>query len=164
MRIKDWLYRIFVVAGLTLASSFSQGQGGEQDRSRWVGEWELNLSKSSFGSDPPRSDTRRFSIQDGMLVSEWNVIYANGNQGNVRYASRSDGQDYPVTGSRSYDAVSMTPIGGNGRSFSFKSKGKVVASGYVLMSADGKSWTGVTVRLDDKGNQTGISLLVFDKK
>lgn len=164
MSINNWLGRIVVISVLAFAAPFSAGQTSDADLARWVGAWELNLARSSFGTEPPRSDTRRFSMQDGVLASEWNVVYAGGNTANVRYASRADGKDYPVTGSRSYDAVSMTAMGKNARAFEFMLKGKVVVTGYALMSVDGNSWVGVTERLDDKGARTSVSVLVFDKK
>lgn len=164
MNIKSWLYRITILCALSLGASVSQAQPADSGLERWVGEWELNLKRSTYGANPPQSDTRRFTLQDGMLFSEWNVVNAAGNKSTVRYSTRADGKDYPVTGSRNYDAVAMTRVSNDSRRFSFKSKGKLVQSGYVFMSADGKSWVGMTERFDDNGVSSGVSLLVFDKK
>jgi len=74
-----------------------------------------------------------------------------------------DGKDYPVTGDSTSDARAVTKVDDHTLTFSVKKGGKVLFTGSIVLSADGKTRT-VTIEGTDSAGKKITSTAVYDKQ
>ena len=76
-----------------------------------IGTWTLNVTKSKFDPGPvPKSQTRTYSeTADGITLSMEGVA-ADGSPTSLHATYKTDGKDYPITGSANYDTLSVRRI------------------------------------------------------
>jgi len=133
--MRQLLVLVTILAGLGVSAAGAT--------SPLTGVWKLNPAKSKFShGDLPLSlvITITEDGEDGIHYSSKNKL-VNGSSGGASYTAKFDGQDYPVTGSPSYDHVSIRRV--NSRTFQIQMKqgSKVVVDTTYTVSADGKSLT-----------------------
>ena len=108
-----------------------------------VGVWKLNPAKSKFShGDLPLSLVITITADgaDGIKYSSKNKL-VNGSSGGASYAAKFDGKDYAVTGSPTYDHVSIRRINAQTFQIQMKQGTKVVVDTTYTVSTDGKSLT-----------------------
>jgi hypothetical protein len=120
-----------------------------------IGTWALNVSKSALKGPAPKSDTRTYSQAGQSISLVIQTVGADGKEEEVRMTYQPDGQDYPVTGSPNFDAISATQIDSDSIRYTVKREGRVVGTGSRTMSKDGKT---LTLKID------GGDVRVYDKQ
>jgi hypothetical protein len=129
-----------------------------------IGTWQLNLAKSKFSPGPaPKSETRTHAAgADGTMLT-WKSVGADGKETSVSSTFKTDGKDYPVTGSPNFDTLSLKQVDSNTVHSTQKKGGKVIGETTRSVSKDGK-----TLTLSSKGTGAdGVAYdntLVYDKK
>lgn len=128
-----------------------------------MGTWKLNAGKSKLARGTGRNK---------MVVYDWAPIFrtkvtidgvdARGRKTHNEWIGHLDGDDYPVTGDPTSDARSYKMINGNTYDFSVKKSGKAVAHGRILVAADGKTRTVVTISRNRRGHMAR-STAVYEK-
>jgi hypothetical protein len=108
-----------------------------------AGVWKLNTAKSHFSrGDLPLSLVLTIEADgtDGIKYVSKNHL-VDGSSGGASYRAKFDGKDYPVSGSASYDTVSIRRV--NARTFNVQMKkgGAVIVDTMYAVAADGKSLT-----------------------
>jgi hypothetical protein len=79
------------------------------------------------------------------------------------WVGKYDGKDYPVTGQAPYESRAYTKAKDGSLDMTIKAKGKVVATGKITFSADGKSRTVDTKGADPK-DAALTATAVYDKQ
>ena len=108
-----------------------------------VGVWKLDTQRSHFShGDVPLSlvITIEADGADGIKYSSRNQL-VDGSSGGANYQAKFDGKDYPVTGSPSYDQVSIRKVRARTFQIQMKKGGTVVVDTTYTVSGDGKSLT-----------------------
>jgi len=88
---------------------------------------------------------------------------ADGKPTHTEWTGKFDGKDYPVTGDPTSDARSYKTIDDHTTALTNKKGDKVVASGRIVVSGDGKSRMVTLSGTDAKGNKVK-STAVYDKQ
>ena len=141
------------VAGIALA--FAQGASAQNNP--LAGTWKLDPTKST---GPARYQSATLSFADGTQMTI-DGVDARGNPVKATFAAVPDGKQHPITGIGAYDAGSWTKANESTVSYQyFKGKG-IVVLGTRALSADGSTLTFHENIYDDRGKQTGTSVLVF---
>jgi hypothetical protein len=131
-----------------------------------TGTWQLNLAKSKFAGPALKSTTEYIEGEGQNRKITIVGIDAAGNPFNLLYSEAAeDGKPHPVTGSPTppYDALSATPIDAYTLNMSRIRAGKVIQTGTVVVSRDGKSATGTFAGTSSNG-QRFENIFVFDKQ
>jgi len=148
--------------GLLVASA----QVGAQGADPRMGTWKVNVAKSKFPGEPPRSSVRKFEdLGGGWIYVTNDVVNAQGVEGGNRIVHRCDGKDYPVAAKAqtAYVSVSCNRTGANTFALVFKADGKVTANVTDTVSSDGRSYT-FTAKGTNPQGQTVETVQIFDKQ
>ena len=129
-----------------------------------VGNWKLNLAKSKYGPGiaPPKSVVVRIEPAGQGIKVTARTIGADGLVTETHYTAYADGQDYPVTGTRDYDSVSLKHNGSVVEG-TRKKKGVVVQTYQRVLSADGKTMTVATTGVTQAGRPVN-TVAVFERQ
>ena len=133
--MRVWLAAVFVVTVAT--GALTQAPKGLE------GTWTLNASKSKFSpGPPPKNMTVTYSVvgTDGMRIVV-NVTPAEGPPQTWEMTAHYDGKEHPVKGNPNADMVTVKRIDDRTGESTFKKGGKVTATNYRVLSADGKTLT-----------------------
>jgi hypothetical protein len=108
-----------------------------------LGLWQLNLAKSKFSPAPPyKSLTAYFQGEGPNRKTTIVGIDTAGNPVTIVFLENvEDGKPHPVTGSRNVDASTATRVDANTVNISYLKEGKVVQSGTLVTSPDGRTYT-----------------------
>jgi len=129
-----------------------------------IGTWKLNAAKSKYSPGPaPQSLTVKVepSGQGEKVTAEF--VNADGTRTTTQYTANFDGKDYPLTGSRIADAVSLKRIDARTTVRTDKKGGKVAQTLRRVVSQDGKTMT-VTTKGTNAEGQALNNVAVFDKQ
>lgn len=132
-----------------------------------IGSWKLNIAKTKFSPGPaPQSVTLTYETQgNGVKVSSEGTA-ADGSRTAWSYTADYDGKDNPVSGTGvpgGADTIALKRIHPNTTEATFKKAGKVVRTGRLVVSKDGKVLT-ITGKGTDANGQPQSYVLVFDKQ
>lgn len=130
------------------------------------GTWKLNLAKSKYssGSRAPQSQTWTYEASGANGVKFTNdTVQADGRSSHEEYTAAYDGKDYPITGNRNADTVSMKRIDANTTERTLKKDGQVTSIIRRVVSKDGKTLT-VTSEGTGAQGQAVNNVTVFDKQ
>ena len=129
-----------------------------------IGAWKLNLDKSKFNpGPPPKSQTVTFSQDGEFIATKSEVVNAKGEQFESSSRWKKDGQDYPITGSKTLDTMAAKRINDHTTDFTYKKAGKVVSTARLVVSKDGKTATATSKGTSTEGkkyNNRGV----YDKQ
>jgi len=129
-----------------------------------VGTWQLNPAKSKFSTGPaPKTDTRTYTESADGITMTWKSVAADGKEMNVKSTFKTDGKDYPLTGSANFDTLTLKQVDSHTVHSTQKKGGKVVGETTRTVSKDGKELT-----LASKGTGAdGVAynnVMVYDRK
>jgi len=129
--------------GLFVGFGFlSQGEAFAQTEIPGLGSWKLNVSKSKLGSEPaPQSITSTIKPAGQGVKLTGVRIGADGIRTDCEYTANYDGKDYPITGSKNADTVSLKKVDSRTIERTDKKAGKVVETSTTVFSEDGNSCT-----------------------
>lgn len=129
-----------------------------------AGTWTMNAEKSTFTGPSLKSQTRTYAVAaDGTVTMSFTAVAADGSPITGGATFKTDGTDYPFTGSKDYDTSAISKVNGSTVKFTLKKSGKVVGHGTRTLSAHGKVMT-LTSTVKGAEGKPYTSKLVFDKQ
>jgi len=128
-----------------------------------LGTWKLNESKSKIPPGFVKNTTVVYEAAGDSVKVTTDGTDKNGNPSHTEWTGKIDGKDYPLTGDPTADSRSYKKIDSHTMALANKKDGKVVASGRIVISADGKSRTLHLVGTDAAGKKV-TSSAVYDKQ
>ena len=156
-----------MLTGMTLLglAMVALPQVGFAQSDPWLGTWQLNLAKSKYSPGPP---PKSLAVNwQGEGQNRKITVVGVDAQGNpiviVMTEAVEDGKPDPVTGSPDYDAHAATRVDAHTRNASFMKAGKVVRTGILVVSQDGKSFTQTVTGTDANGRQIN-NIVVADRQ
>jgi hypothetical protein len=141
-----------VVAGLALAAADA-----------FMGTWKMNEAKSKVSAGLPKNSTVTYEAAGDSIKVTIDGTDAAGKPIHNEWTGKFDGKDYPVTGDTTSDARAVKTVDDHNLTFSVKKDGKVVITGKIVLSADGKTRTVTTTGTDSKGKKV-TTVAVYDKQ
>jgi len=150
---------VVVVSVLALAAppAFAQSDG-------FIGTWVLNVAKSKYTPGPP--PTKQVTVIEragsGLKVTT-NGSFADGRTTTTSFTTSVDGKDAAVTGNPDYDSVAFTRVDDHTMKFTRKQGGKVVQTGTMVISKDGKTRTVDLTGVNAKGQKIH-TIGIYDKQ
>ena len=127
-----------------------------------LGTWKLNESKSKLAAGIPHNNTVVYEAAGDSIKVTIDGATADGKPTHSEWTGKVDGKDYPVTGDSTSDTRSYKKVNARTLAMTVKKDGKVMTSGRIAVSMDGKSRTVHTTRTDPKGKKSS-STAVYDK-
>ena len=128
-----------------------------------MGTWKLNEAKSKLTPGMPKNNTVTYEAVGDDIKVTVDGTDADGKATHNEWTGKFDGKDYSVTGDPTSDARSYEKISDRTLELTVKKDGKVMASGRIVVSADGKSRTVTTSGSNPKGKKFK-STAVYDKQ
>jgi hypothetical protein len=128
-----------------------------------MGTWKLNEAKSKFGPGATKNSKVVYEAAGDQIKVTVEGTDAKGESTRSEWTGKFDGKDYPVTGEKSYDTRAYKQVDANTLSMTLKKDGKVVGTGKIVISADGKSRT-VTSSVTAPDGKKISSTAVYDKE
>lgn len=128
-----------------------------------MGTWKLNEAKSKFPPGAPKNTTVVYEAAGNKVKVTVDGIGADGKPTHNEWTGMFDGKDYPLTGDPNADTRSYKKVNDHITELTNKKAGKVVATGKIVIAADGKSRT-VTVSGTDPMGKKVTYTAVYDKQ
>lgn len=148
--------------GLTVAFSFLTGTACLAADPQ-MGNWHLNETKSKITPGTLKNTHVVYSSMFGQIKVKSDGIDADGKPVHVEWSGKFDGKDYPVAGDPHSDIRSYTKVNDRTLRITAKKNGKVMVTGQIEVSADGKSRT-VTLRGTTPKGKKFKNVAVYDKQ
>ena len=154
MKVKNLMFTVALcLAGAAL--SFAQ--------SPQMGTWKLNEAKSKIPAGAPKNTTVVYEAAGDNVKVTTDGTGRDGQPAHTEWTGKFDGKDYQLTGDSSADSRSYKMINDHTLELANKMGGKVVATGRIVVSADGKTRTIHLSTMDSAGKKiSGIG--VYDKQ
>jgi hypothetical protein len=128
-----------------------------------VGSWNLNLARSTVPSGVPKEEIRDVEAAKGGIQSFDTTVYTDGRTIRSHWTAKYDGKDYPITQDGARQTISISRASDHFFNFKIKENGRVVSSGQIVCSPDGKSQTIAGTHTDGAGAQTQF-VTVWDRR
>jgi hypothetical protein len=128
-----------------------------------LGTWKLNEAKSKFTPGSPKSTTVVYEAAGDSIKVSIEGIGFDGSPSKTAWTGKFDGKDYPTTGDSHQTSRSYTKVNANTTKIKVKSGDKVVLSGSIVVSADGKTRT-VTATGTGADGKAFSYTAVYDKQ
>jgi hypothetical protein len=128
-----------------------------------MGTWKLNEAKSKLNPSGPKNHTVVYAAAGDSVKVTVDGTDAAGKPTHNEWTGKFDGKEYGVTGDAMSDMRSYKRIDDRTLEFTGTKGGKVMVTGRVEVSADGKTRTVTTTGTDAQGNK-GSSTAVYDKQ
>ena len=129
----------------------------------FTGTWKLNAAKSKIGAGAPTNSTVIYAPAGDSVKCTVDGVDGSGKPSHNEWTGKFDGKDYPITGDANADMRSYTKVNDRTLSTTQKKGGKVVSTGKIVVSADGKSRT-VTNDITSADGKKIASTAVYDKQ
>ena len=128
-----------------------------------MGTWKLNEAKSKFSPGSARNQTVVYEAAGGQVKVTVDGIDGNGHPTHNEWTGKFDGKYYAVTGDATSDTRSYRRINSRTLALSAKKADKVVLTGTITVSRNGKTRTVITNGTDAKGKRVH-NTAVYDKQ
>ena len=128
-----------------------------------MGTWKLNEAKSKIPAGAPKNATVVYEAAGDKIKVIVDGVDGEGKPAHNEWTGNFDGKDYPVTGDAASDTRSYKQVNDHTLELTTKKDGKVMATGKVVVSADGKTRTVTTSGKSAKG-ETIKTMGVYDKQ
>jgi len=128
-----------------------------------MGTWKLNEAKSKFPPKTTKNTTVVYEAAGDNVKVTVDGTDGAGKPTHNEWTGKFDGKDYPLTGDPNADTRSYKKVDDRTTDLTNKKGGKVVVTGRIVISADGKSRT-VTVSGTDADGKKVKSTAVYDKQ
>src|SRR6201996_1712618 len=147
---------------LTLALCFA-GATMCHAQSAQMGTWKLNEAKSQIPAGAMKNTTVVYEAAGDSVKVTTDGTDSDGKPLHTEWTGKFDGRSYPLTGATTADSRSYKQIDDRTLTMANTKGGKVVASGRVSVSADGKTRTVHVTQTDSAGKKIS-SVAVYDKQ
>ena len=148
---------------VTLAVCFAAGTVCFAASDPQMGTWKLNEAKSKFAAGTAKNSKVVYKAAGDSVKVTVDGTDADGKPAHNVWTGKFDGKDYAITGDPSSDMRSYKKVDDRTLDLTVKKGGKVVTTGKIVVSADGKSRTITTSGTNAKGKKFK-SVAVYDKK
>jgi hypothetical protein len=128
-----------------------------------MGTWKLNEANSKFAAGATKNSTVVYEAAGDNVKVTVDGTDKDGKPTHNEWTGKFDGKDYPVTGDPNTDARSYKKIDDRTLGLTGKKDGKVVTTGRIAVSVDGKTRT-VNVSATDSAGKKVKSTAVYDKQ
>ena len=128
-----------------------------------MGTWKLNEAKSKLPAGARKNTSVTYSAAGDKIKVTTDGTEADGKPVQTEWTGNFDGKDYPLTGDPSADARAYKRINTHTLELVNKKGGKVVSTGRIAMSPDGKTRT-VTVSVHGAAGKTLSYTAEYDKE
>jgi hypothetical protein len=128
-----------------------------------MGTWKLNEQKSKIPAGSQKNTTVVYEPAGDMVKVIVDGVDANGNPVHNEWIGKFDEKDYPVTGDPAADTRSYKVINSRTMTLANKKDGKIVVTGRIVASVDGKSRTVTTKVTNSQGKKVTV-VAVYDKQ
>lgn len=128
-----------------------------------IGTWKLNEAKSKIPPGFMKNTTVVYEAAGDSMKVTTEGTDRDGKPLHTEWTGKFDGKDYPLTGDPTADSRSYTKVDGHKLTLSNKKSGKVVTSGHIVLSEDGKSRTLHLAGTNSAGEKV-TSTAVYDKQ
>ena len=129
----------------------------------YMGTWKLNEAKSKFPPGASKNHTVVYEAMGDNVKVTVDGTNGEGKPTHNEWTGMFDGKDYPLTGDPTADTRSYKKVDDRTMELTNKKDGKVIVSGRIVVSADGKSRTVSTSGTDAKGKKVKNNA-VYDKQ
>ncbi len=129
----------------------------------FLGTWKLNEAKSKLAPGTARNSTVVYSTMGDNMMVTIDGTDAAGKPAHNEWMGKFDGKDYPVTGDSTSDARAVKQVDDHTLTFAVKKGDKVLFTGRIVLSADGKTRTVTTEGTDSTGKKISATA-VYDKQ
>jgi lipopolysaccharide export LptBFGC system permease protein LptF len=127
-----------------------------------MGTWKLNEAKSKLEPGMGKNTTVIYAEQKDKIKITVEGVDKDGKPRHGVWIGKFDGKAYPSKGNMTWDAAAYTVVNDRTNDITAMKDGKVMWTGRVEVSADGKSRT-VTVHGTDPNGKKFSSKVVYDK-
>jgi hypothetical protein len=142
---------------------FSQQPGAKSDPEYLIGIWRLDLLRSRYSpGPPPKSETRTYTRDEEGLKGVVQRYLADGRQETIEYRADFD-QEYPVSGTDAYDAVTFKRIDARTAQAVLSHAGQVFGVARRVISEDGQTMT-ITFRRESSTIVNNVAIYRKDAK
>jgi hypothetical protein len=145
---------------LTLALCFA---GSALAQSAQMGTWKINEAKSKIPAGVMKNVTVVYTMDGDKTKVTTDGTDATGKPFQTTWTGKFDGKDYPLTGDPTADSRMYTTVDSHTLTLTNKKAGKVVASGRIVVSHDGKTRTLSTTTTNSAGKSVK-SVSIYDKQ
>jgi hypothetical protein len=128
----------------------------------WIGTWKLNEAKSKFSPGAVKNTKVTYSLEKGMIQILTEGIDKDGKPTRSVWTGKFDERDYLVSLDPAVDTRSYKQIDANTLEFIAKKDSQIIATGRVVLSADGKTRTVTTTGTAD--GKPFENVAVYDKQ
>jgi len=128
-----------------------------------MGTWKLNEAKSKISAGAPKNTMVVYEMVGDSVKVTVTGVDADGKPTHNEWTGKFDGKDYPVTGDPAADMRAYTRVDDHTLALTQKKGGKVMATGKIVVAADGKSRTVTTSGTNANGEKISTST-VYDKQ
>jgi hypothetical protein len=128
-----------------------------------MGTWKLNEAKSQIPAGFMKNITVVYEAAGDSVKVTTDGTAGDGRPLHTEWTGKFDGKAYPLTGDPTSDSRAYRKIDDHTLALSNKKDGKVIASGRIVVSADGKTRTLHLTGTDSSGKKVS-STAVYDKQ
>jgi hypothetical protein len=128
-----------------------------------MGTWKLDEAKSKIAAGAPKNTTVVYEAAGDSVKVIVDGVGADGKPSHNEWTGKFDGKDYPLTGDPTADTRSYKQVDPSTLELTNKKGGKVIVSGKITVSADGKTRTVITKGVDANGKKV-VTTAVYNKQ
>jgi hypothetical protein len=128
-----------------------------------MGTWKLNEAKSKFAPGSSKNITVVYEAAGDDIKVTVDGVDGEGNPAHNEWTGKFDGKSYPVTGDPSADMRSYRKINNHTLALTNKKGRKIILTGRITVSANGKTRTVTTTGKNAKGRMV-TNRAVYDKQ
>jgi hypothetical protein len=148
---------------LTLALCFIAGAFCFAIHDAHMGTWKLNEAKSKLAPGGVKNTTVIYEAAGDNIKVIVDGVDKDGKPTHNEWTGKFDGKDYPVTGDANSDMRSYKVVDDHTMELTLKKGGKVIGTGKIEVSKDGKSRT-VTTNVTNAEGKKIENVGVYDKQ
>ncbi len=128
-----------------------------------MGTWKLNEAKSKIAPGMMKNTTVTYTAAGDSVKVTTEGTAGDGSSLKTEWTGMFDGKDYPLTGDTTASTRAYTKVNDHTMTLENKKDGKVVTSGKIVVSADGKTRTLTTSGMNAAGKKIS-GTAVYDKE
>jgi hypothetical protein len=128
-----------------------------------MGTWNLNEAKSKLAAGMMKNTTVVYTAEGDSIKVTTDGVDGAGKPLHTEWTGKFDGKDYALTGDPTADSRSYHQVSDHVLTLANKKGGKAVATGKVVVSADGKTRT-LSLSATDAAGKKIASSAVYDKQ
>ena len=128
-----------------------------------MGTWKLNEAKSKFPAGAPKNHTVAYEAAGDDIKVTVDGTDSDGSATHNEWTGKFDGKCYAVTGDPTADQRCYRVVNSRTMSFTNRMAGKIVLTGRITLSMNGKTRTLTTTSKNDKGKRV-TATAVYDKQ